>query len=62
MAVFRYKTRGTGPEAFTELGHIVAKDEQEATAKLNRYGQVKVRLKRIRGISALWKRFTADIK
>jgi len=31
-------------------------------AKLNQRGFDKVRLKRIRGMAALWARFTADIK
>ena len=62
MAVFRYKARKTIGEEFTQSGTIRAKDEKEATAKLNQYGFNKVRLKRIRGISTLWKRFTADIK
>jgi len=62
MPVFRYKATKTKPEEFTELGAVVAKDEKAATFKLNQYGFNKVRLKRIRGIAALWKRFTADIK
>ena len=64
MAVFRYKAMHTETEGeeFTESGTINAKDEAEATAKLNQYGFGKVRLVRIRGIAALWKRFTADIR
>ena len=65
MAVFRYKAQYPdmeGGEEQTELGTIRAKDESEATAKLNQYGFRKVRLERIRGISALWKSFTADFK
>ena len=65
MAVFRYKAQHADMvegEEQTESGTIRAKDESEATAKLNQYGFSKVRLERIRGISALWKSFTADIK
>lgn len=64
MAVFRYISQHTEVEGeeHTESGTIRAKDEAEATAKLNQYGFSKVRLERIRGLSALWKQFTADIK
>jgi len=62
MAVYRYKAMKTKGEEFTESGTVVAMDEKAATFKLNEYGLDKVRLQRIRGISALWKRFTADIK
>ena len=63
MAVFRYKAMITEErEESTESGTILAKDGSEATAKLNQYGFSKVRLEHIRGISSLWKRFTADIK
>ncbi len=62
MALFRYEVTSTHREDFVELGTIRAKDESEAKAKLNQYGFDKVRLARIRGVSALWKRFTADIR
>ncbi len=62
MVVFRYKATSTLRENFVESGTIKAKDESEAKAKLSQYGFNKVRLVRIRGISALWTRFTADIK
>ncbi len=62
MAVFRYKAKKTEGEEFTESGTIRAKDESEARAKLIQYGFNKVRLKQVRGLAALWKRFTADIK
>ena len=62
MAVFQYEATKNIPEEYTESGTIVAKAKAEATAKLNQYGFSEVRLRRIRGIAALWKRFTADIK
>ena len=62
MAVFRYKATKYIPETYTEAGTVVARDKDEATAKLNLDGFSKVRLERIRGIAALWNRFTADIK
>lgn len=62
MAVFRYKAIKTKGEEFTESGTIVARDKGEAKIKLIQHGFDKVRLKRIRGMAALWARFTADIK
>ena len=62
MAVFRYEATKTVGLGYTEPGIIVALDEKTAKAKLNQYGFHRVRLKRIRGMSALWKRFSADIK
>ena len=61
MAIFRYEATKTVPEEFTETGIIKADDKNEAKAKLNQYGFSKVRLKQIRKLAALWKRFTADI-
>jgi len=62
MAVFRYKAMKAEGGEYVETGCVVAADEEEATAKLKQYGFGRVRLERIRGIRALWKRFTADIK
>ena len=62
MAVFRYKAMRGEREEFAESGTIVAKDRGQAKVKLNKHGFDKVRLKRIRGMAALWARFTADIK
>ena len=64
MPTFQYKAMHTQTEGeeFTESGTIRARDEAEATAKLNRFGFGKVRLRQLRGLAALWKRFTADIK
>ncbi len=62
MAVFRYEATKELPEDYTELGTIVVRDRDEAKAKLNQDGFNKVRLKQVRGLAALWNRFTADIK
>ena len=63
MAVFQYKAMLTeAGEESAESGTIVSADEEEAVAKLHQYGFSWVQLERIRGIAALWKRFTADIK
>jgi len=45
-----------------EKGTIVANNEQHAREKLERLDLVEVRLKRISGISGLFKTFTADIR
>ena len=62
MAVFQYEATKNIPEEYTESGSIRAEDEKETRAKLNQYGFSKVHLTRIRGIAALRKGFTADIK
>ena len=62
MAVFRYEATKKLPEDFRELGIVVARDKDEAKAKLKQDGFSEVQLKQIRGLHALWNRFTADIK
>ncbi len=63
MAVFQYKAMIMDEDdEVTELGTIVSTDESEAMLKMVQYGFSNIRLERIRGISALWKGFTADIK
>ena len=62
MAVFRYEATKELPEDYTELGTVVARDRDEAKAKLDRDGFRKVRLKQVRGLAALWHTVTSDIK
>ena len=62
MAVFRYKATKELPEDYTELGTVVAGDKDEAKAKLKQDGFNEVRLNQVRGLAALWHRFTADIR
>lgn len=62
MAVFRYKAMKAERGEFVESGIVVASDKKKAKAKLKENGFGAVRLDRIRGIRALWKRFSADIK
>ena len=62
MAVFRYVATKKLPEDYTKTGIVVARDKDEAKAKVNQYGFPEVRLKQVRGLAALWKRFIADIK
>lgn len=62
MAVFRYEATKIHPDDYTERGTVVARDNYEAKAKLKQEGFSEVHLKRVRGLHALWDRFTADIK
>jgi hypothetical protein len=49
-------------EEMMESGTIVARDEERAREKLERLDLTDVRLKRIGGISGLFKSLTADIR
>ena len=62
MAVFRYDATSDDRENSTESGIVVAKDRDEAKIKVEQDGFDKVSITPIRGVSALWKGFTADIK
>ncbi|HOF41729.1 MAG TPA: hypothetical protein PLD73_16795 [Candidatus Hydrogenedentes bacterium] len=62
MAVFKYSAVVKNREEMTESGTIVARDEENARKKLERLDLVDVRLKRIGGISGLFKSLTADIR
>ena len=62
MAVFRYDATSELRENSPESGIVVAKDTDEAKIKVEQDGFDKVSIKQIRGVAALWKGFTADIK
>lgn len=62
VAVYRYSAVVRNREEMLEKGTIVANNEQHAREKLERLDLVEVRLKRISGISGLFKTFTADIR
>ncbi len=62
MAVFRYSAMVKNREEMMESGTIVARDEKRAREKLERLDLIEVRLKRIGGISGLFKSLTADIR
>ena len=62
MAVFRYKAMKAQRGEFIESGIVVASDKAGAKAKLRKNGFGAVQLEAIRGVRALWKRFSADIK
>ena len=62
MAVFRYDATSEIRENSTKSGIVVARDRDDAKAKVEHDGFNKVSVKQIRGVTALWKGFTADIK
>ena len=62
MAVFRYEATSELRENSTESGIVIAKDRDEAEAKVKQDGFNEISVKQIRGVAALWKGFTADIK
>ncbi len=62
MPLFEYTAIADNNEGHTETGRIVAKDKLEAFDKLRRRELRLVRLKKIEGISAIFKKLSADIK
>ena len=62
MAVFRYKAMKAELGESVESGIVVARDKHRAKAKLKKHGFGAAHLENIRGIRALWKRLSADIK
>ncbi len=62
MPVFEYTAAAQNKEGHVETGRIVARDKIDAFDKLKRHGLQLIRLKKIEGISSIFKRMTADIK
>ena len=61
MSVFKYSVT-LGREDFAEEGTVVAKDEYEAKQKLRSLDFKQVKLKKLTGLSAFVKQFSADVK
>ncbi len=61
MSIFKYKVT-LGREDFAEEGTVIAKDEYEAKEKLHSMDFKQIQLKRLTGLSAIVKRFSADVK
>ena len=62
MAVFSYKVTIKEREDSIEEGTVVANDESDARQKLQRYNYRNVRLRKLSGVSAFIKKFSADVK
>ena len=61
MSVFKYKVT-FGREDFMEEGTVIAKDEFEAKEKLHSMDFKQIELKKLTGLNALVKQFSADVK
>ena len=61
VSVFKYRI-ALGPEDFMEEGTVIAQDEYEAKKKLKSMDAKQVSLKKLTGLNAFVKRFTADVK
>jgi type II secretory pathway component PulF len=64
VAVFKFSALAMGKENedHYEKGTVVAHDQREALDKLRRERYTQIRLKQLRGVSALFRQFTADIR
>ncbi len=62
VSVYKYMVVIPQREDAVEQGTVVASSETETKRKLRQFELVNPKLKEIRGISGLIKRFTADIK
>ena len=61
MSIYRYKVM-LRREDFMEEGTVIAKDEFEAKEKLRSMDFKQVQLKKLRGLSAFIKQFSADVR
>lgn len=60
MAVYEYVALGR--EEQEEKGTVVAQDEEQARRKLKSLQYEKIRLKKVGGISGIFRKINADIK
>ena len=61
MSIYRYKVM-LRREDFMEEGTVIAKDEFDAKEKLRSMDFKQVHLKKLRGLSAFIKQFSADVR
>lgn len=61
MPVFRYRVTLDREEEFTEEGIVLACDESEAKEKLRILRYRSIQLKRLSGVAAFLKQFSADV-
>ena len=62
VAVYKYHVMLLRGEEFEEEGTVVAHNEEDARQKLKVLNYRKVKLKKLGGLSALVRQFTADIR
>lgn len=64
VAVFKFRafTIGKEEEDHCEEGTVVARDQADAREKLRRERFTNIKLKQLKGVSALISQFTADIR
>lgn len=62
MHVFDYVAKTIGSEDQIQTGTLVARDKLDAYDKLRRHGLELVRIKRIEGISAVFRKMAANIR
>ena len=64
MAVFKFSALAIGKENedHYEKGTVVARDQMDALDKLRRARYTQIRLKQIKGMTALFGQFTADVR
>lgn len=62
MPVYAFTAVIPGREDHVESGTVAARGEQEARNKLKSLGYEDVKLKKLTGVAALLKRFTADVR
>ena len=61
MSVYKYKA-ALGREDFMEEGTVIAEDELDAKKKLRAMDARQVSLKKLTGLTAFVKKFTADVR
>ena len=62
MAVYHYSGTIIDREEQVEAGTVVAEDEEDAREKLRKNRLENVRLRKLKGFTGFFKRFTADIR
>lgn len=62
MVLYRYTASAKNREEMVEKGTVLAASEAEARKKLENLQFDRIKLKRVDGISGLFKRFTADVR
>ena len=62
MPVFEYAAVSNANEGHVETGHLIAQDKLDAFDKLKQHDLRLLRLKKIDGLSAMFLKYTANIK